>query len=339
MLLAAGPLFERRIDDQWWGFRPAGSAPTRLLTVDGECQTTDNRTWLVTADGTLLRVEPTAYAAWIRFDGLVSAAATGTTVAALAGDRLWVGPDEWQEWVFPGPFPAAVRAAGGAMWMLSGAQVLRFDGAFQELEHALEEPVLELHPHPGGVWLVGQQAVCHAGVGPMGRVEGLRAGARSLEGLYDVAIRTRLSATTVTARLDDAPLALGWDADAERYTARVELDHAGWHVLRVTADDGAVTTHRDVPIKLLPRTPRSFADDILPIAQRSCAGGATCHGPGAPASRPALATHTDWTSGAEAIRRRVVELETMPPPSSRGPEWQGSEVGVIADWLEGGMSP
>ena len=78
-LLSSGTLFERRDDAQWWGWDPGvlGAAiPTGLLRLEGDCQGTDDVTWMTSPDGTLWQVEPAQVFRPVRFERLVGGAAT-----------------------------------------------------------------------------------------------------------------------------------------------------------------------------------------------------------------------------------------------------------------------
>lgn len=340
-VLADGQLFERRADGMWWGWDPGAegdTVPTSVLPYDGDCQSRDDVVWMTSADGTLWKVEPTAYSQPLRFASLVHAAVTEDMVAVLDQNQLWVGPEAWQPWIFPNATPTSLSASNGFVWMVSGDQLLRFDGeTYVEVAHMLEAPIESVTAYAGGVWLVGDDTICHQAVAPVVRVEGLRPYARSIELSYDFSVTTSDPEADVSAELDGEALELTWDEELGAYTGNARLDHAGWHELALVAA-GAETGDRSLLVKRLPEVSRSWDGDIQPIYEASCTGS-VCHQDGATGNAPDLSTYEAWKSFGDKIRTRVVEAGSMPPASSRGPEWGDDKVAIIAEWLEGGMYP
>lgn len=340
-LLSSGGLFERRDDGLWWGWDPGAegdAVPTQVVAYDGECLSRDDVLWMTSADGTLWQVEATEYALPVRFATLRHAAATHEHLAVLEADRLWLGPESWSAWIFPNGTPAALTASNGVFWMVSGEQLLRFDGeTFFEIAHELEAPIESVTAYAGGAWLVGGDTVCHQAVAPVVRVEGLRPYARSKELLYDFSVVTSAPGAELSAALNGEALELTWDEDLAAHTGRARLDHAGWHEL-VFSVSGEEEAERALLVKRLPEVSRSWEGDIQPIYEASCTGSA-CHRDESTAGAPDLSTFETWKALSDKIRTRVVNAATMPPPASRGPEWGDDKVQIIAEWLEGGMNP
>lgn len=341
-VLAAGQLFERRADGLWWGWDPGAegdTAPSAVLPYDGDCQSRDDVVWMTSADGTLWKVEPTEYSQPLRFESLVHAAVTEDIVAVLESDRLWIGPDAWQPWIFPNATPSALSASNGLVWMVSGDQLLRFDGeTYVEVAHTLDAPIESVTAYAGGVWLVGGDSICHQAVAPVVRVDGLRPYSRSTELSYDFSVETSDPDADVSADLNGEALELTWDDTLGVYTGRARLDHAGWHELSFVAAGSEETADRSLLVKRLPEVSRSWETDIRPIYEASCTGAA-CHEEGASGNAPDLSSYEAWKSFADPIRDRVVEAGSMPPVSSRGPEWGDDKVQIIAEWIEGGRQP
>lgn len=350
-LLSSGTLFERRDDALWWGWDPGvtGEAiPTGLLRLEGDCQGTDDVTWMTSPDGTLWQVEPAQVFRPVRFESLVDGAATTrsgaalpmtmlptTMLAMLETDQLWVGPEPWELWTFPGGAPSEVHASGGALWMVSGGQLLRYDGsAWHQIGHELG--VIEaMAPHPGGIWLQGTTDVCHVATDTMLRVQGIRPHTRSKELDYPFEVRASEPGATVLASLDGEDVPLTADPDTGWLEGKARLDDVGWHELVLTAG-GA---NRSIVVKRLPDVVRTWAEDVEPIYAANCAS-ADCHQPGGSTNgAPDLSTYEAWTSLADEIRLRVVDAQTMPPASNQGPDWGDEQIAIVAQWLEGGMLP
>lgn len=347
-LLASGTLFERRDDELWWGWDPGviGEAvPTGLLRLEGDCQGTDDVTWMTSPDGTLWQVEPAQVFRPVRFESLVAGAATTrraadtalptTMLAMLESDQLWVGPEPWELWTFPGGAPSEVQASGGVLWMVSGGQLLRYDGVvWQEVSHELGA-IEAMAAHPTGIWLEGTTDVCHVATSTMLRVQGIRPHARSKELDYPFSVLASDPGATVVAALDGEDVPLTADPETGWLEGKARLDDVGWHELVLTA--GAA--NRSLVVKRLPDVVRSWAEDVEPIYAANCTG-ADCHQlGGSTTGAPDLSTYEAWTVHADEIRLRVVDAQNMPPASSQGPDWGDEQVAIIAQWLEGGMLP
>jgi hypothetical protein len=337
-LVSGGTLLERRPDGRWWSLLAAPvPAPHEILAIDGECQSQDNLAWVGAADGTLHRVGPAAFTIARSFDGLRDWAATGSVVAALDASGLWVGPDAWQLWTFAGEVPRALGAASGYLWMASGAQLLRSDGAsFVEIEHPLAA-IDDLRAHDGGVWLLGDGQVCHRSLGPAIRVHGVRPNQRVLADSLSLELASDDDGAVVTATLDGSTVPLEPDEESRLWRAEIPIPSVGWHELTLATTGPRGASERLLSIKRVPEVERSWSTDVQPIYLASCATGG-CHGSPESAA-PDLSTVDAWRANAAEVRTRVVDTRTMPPAASIGPEWDEQDVNVIAQWLEGGMLP
>jgi hypothetical protein len=340
-LLSGGKLFERR-SNGWWVWDPgvAGAgAPSSVLRFDGECQAVDNLMWLTSADGTLWRIEPSRVSRPVKFEALDDAVVTDGMLAVLEPDRLWIGPDSWQSWLFPGPMPKELSASGGFLWMASGDQLLRFDGdIFVEVAHGLEESIARIAAHSGGVWVEGKSSLCHQATAPMVRAEGVRPYVRSIEFDYPFALLPSVAAMDVTATLDGEAVVLELDTETGWLQGQARLDQVGWHSLELEVQGSGKVGSRSILLKRLPESELSWQSDIAPIYQQHCSG-AECHKPGSSSEAPDLSSYDAWLVRSEKIRERVVETKTMPPPSSVSADWGDDRIEAISQWLEGGMLP
>jgi mono/diheme cytochrome c family protein len=344
-LLYGGKLFERRDDGQWWGWDPGASgaaAPSEVLKHQGECLGRDDVQWMTSPDGTLWRVEPTTFFRPIKFEALKAAAVTtgpalgrDVLLGVLDADQLWVGPEDWQRWEFGNGTPESLAAAGGALWTMSGSQLLRFDGVtWTEVEPPSKQTgaVTGLFAHDGGVWVARGGSACHVASSPLVRVEGLRPFSRSKELDHLFSIVSSEDGASLSATLDGEALSLTVDPETGATKGKARLDLVGWHELVVDAG----STSRSLLVKRLPEQERSWAADIKPIFDKHCAD---CHTSGNAPGGPPLATYQAWTGAAKQIQARVVGANNMPPAANRGPDWSDAQVEIIAQWLAGGMAP
>lgn len=303
-----------------------------LVAFEGECIGSDDAMWLTGADGTLWRVGSDRVTFPIRFEDLRATAATGTMVAAMDGNRLWVGPEPWQPWVFSAKSPTSLSAADGYLWMAAGDQVLRFDGeTFVEVRHDLAG-IEHLEAHAGGAWIQAGADLCHLAPSALIRVRGIRPYARVLEDDVQFSVAD-VAGVAVSATLDGEPVTVSPDPDQPGWSVvRGSLSSSGWHVFNVTVGDA----NRGLTVRRQPSTERSWEEDIRPLYETNCTGG-MCHG-GSNADLPALDTYEAWVDLADTIEIRVVEAQTMPPASSRRDDWPESEQ-IVAEWLNGGRQP
>ncbi len=340
LVLADGVLFERRADNNWWQWDSNAHGdrqPREIVRYGGDCLGVEDTVWLTADDGTLWQLSDTDVARPARFPDLVDAAATRGMVAVLETETLWVGHLEdgdvsWEGWSFPDRAPGNVTAAQGALWMVAGQALLRYDGdAWQRVRHDASGELGRVLAHPGGAWLAGEAELCALALDDAFRVEGVRPYLRGIESEYEFRVWSG-SAEVVLASVagQDVPLSLAEDGAHE---GRVVLDALGWHELVLTAGEAS----RTVPIKRVPDTVRSWANDIEPLYAASCTGSA-CHGGDEPTSPRALDSYDVWRDSAAVIRTRVVEAQTMPPPG-QGDGWDADAVEVVAQWIEGGMLP
>lgn len=342
-LLVGGSLFERRADGQWWvwdsGVEGQG-APDSIVEYDGDCNGPNDTLWLTAPDGTVWQLAASETHRPVRFSSLLEMVATGGMLGALETDRLWVGgllddsTLQWQQWRFPGEVPTQLSASAGALWMLSGSQLLRFDGeTWAQVSHDMATVAVRAIAHPNGVWLVGDTEVCNVALGPMIRLEGLRPNYRGPELDYDVRVLSS-GGDPVTAAVDGAEEPLSLNGETGWYEGTVRLDSLGWHTLTLTA--GSST--RTVPVKRLAETQASWEADIKPLYTDNCTGG-DCHGGSGSRAPAALDTFELWREYADKIEARVVSAENMPPPAQQTAEWGPQQIEIVAQWIEGGQLP
>ena len=335
MLLAEGSVYERR-QGSWWRWdseSETSGRPSSIVAIDGECVDRNNYTWLMSSDGSLWRLEPSRYGKRRQFEANARAVATEDMVAVLESSRLMMGPDTWQPWEFVGPVPSDVSAAGGMLWLAADHRLIRFDGVdFVQVEHPLSSAIGQVRAHASGAWLVGGDQVCHVATVPMVRVQGVRPYARSLHQAHSFVVRANSGSTEITAAINGESLALSIDSNSGDLVGEVSLD-VGWNTLSLELE--GVT--RRLPLKRVPATQRSWDHDVRPIYERHCAGG-NCHG-GTEEGPPELGDHEAWMDAAKALQKRVVDTQTMPPPSAKGADWSEEYVAIIGDWLQGGMLP
>lgn len=333
-IVSGGALFEHRAD-AWYGYFPGvldGSAPAGVVSFDGACTSRDDVIWLTGGDGTLWRVAPQAVTLPVRFEGFVAAVGTTDTVAVSEPDRLWIGPEAWQPWIFPeDAAPSPIAAAGGAVWAVADGVLYRYaegDWASAPLDG---EPSTLL-AHAAGVWTVAGGELCHHALGAPIQIEGLRPFTRSVELEYPLTIA---AVDTPTVELDGEPVDVTAGELEGTYGALVRLTTVGWHEVVVEASG----LRRTLWVKRNPEEVRSWAVDIAPIYEGSCTGAA-CHVAGGNANgAPDLGSYELWVAQAEAIRNRVVDAKTMPPIANQGADWGDEQVAIVAQWLEGGQQP
>lgn len=334
VLVSEGNVFEQR-GESWWSWAPGdGSGPASVLRYDGECHTLGDVMWLASESGVLFRVEPTQYSRPIQFDRPIALAATNGLLAVLDKKQLWLGPDSWQPWVFADALPSVLSASGGMLWTMSGDALLRYDGSeWQRFAHEMDEPVVAVGAHAGGVWLAGESAICHQMPGQSLRVEGVRPNLRSTELEYDVRVRASDGDDSLVADVDGEAFELSVDDTGEWLTGRARLDSVGWHTISFQA----ASTTREIMVKRTPEVERSWKVDIEPIYAANCATG-ECHRAGGE-SPPDISSYELWISRAAEIRAQVVDGKAMPPAANVGPDWGEDEIETIDEWLEGGMLP
>ena len=334
VLVSDGNVFEQR-GESWWSWAPGDSAgPVDVLRYDGECHTVGDLMWLASESGVLYRVEPTQYTRPIQFDHPTAMAATNGLLAVLDAKQLWMGPDAWQPWIFEGALPTAISASGGSLWTMSGDALLRYDGKeWQRYAHELEEPVVAIGAHAGGVWLAGETAICHQMPGQALRVEGVRPNLRSTELEYEVRVRASDGDDSIVADVDGEEFALSVDDTGEWLEGRARLDTVGWHTISFQAE----SANRAIVVKRTPEVERSWEADIQPIYAANCATG-DCHKAGGE-SPPDISTYELWISRAAEIRAQVITGKSMPPAANVGPDWGEDDIEIIDEWLEGGMLP
>ncbi len=340
VLLSAGSVFEAHAD-AWMVWSPGGEAetvPTRAVRHEGACRGTKDSLWLTSEDGTLYRVDGAQFATPIRFDGLVDAAATDEALAVLDGGGLWIqsGDDTWSAWVFDGGTPETLTAVGSTLYLGAGSKLLRYDGAaWEEIETDLGQPIRAVAAHANGVFVIGDDTICHQSFGAGIRVGGVTPFSQSKDLERTFTVEASDGSEDVSATVDGETIDLGTDEETGLPFATARLEAIGWHTIELTsATSGA---RRTLHLKRAPETERRFEADIAPIYQANCAT-AGCHTKDS-TDPPDLSTYASWTANADLIRTRVVEGKTMPPAANVGPDWGEDDIKTIQEWLEGGMLP
>ena len=107
-----------------------------------------------------------------------------------------------------------------------------------------------------------------------------------------------------------------------------------WSTARLVASTNVGTASRLLAYNLLQISDRSWATDVQPIFEASCAGG-RCHGPSPGGGRVDLSTYEGWRQKASRVRERLLRGE-MPPS---GPPLDSATIDIVIDWIEGGMRP
>ncbi len=334
-VLAGGELSELRADGQWWSFSAATDGTfAQLVAAEGECLTRDNSLWLTSAAGELVEVTPTHFTALKSFVELREAAILDANVLTIDARGLWVGPREWSGYSF-GAAPERLVAAAGYAFVKVGERLLRFDGTnFAELESELSAPTT-MQPYAGGLWLADDAKLCHHSFGASARLSGLRPNERVLEDSSELTVAASADLSTPTVSVDGVETTLTTDAETGVASATVTWTSVGWHELTVDSESGERL--RTVWVKRVPEIERSFAKDVFPLYEATCANSG-CHG-GADPKGSDLSTFEAWQAKAAQIRTRVVDTRTMPPAANTPASWNDEQIDVIAQWLEGGMLP
>ncbi|MEM9190943.1 MAG: hypothetical protein AAGF12_17290 [Myxococcota bacterium] len=325
----ADGLYERAAG-QWWQWSPmAGGFGTVQFLSDngGACSGTAGVT-LVGTDAGLWSVSLADTQPVSELTATTEAAfddSFGT--AALVDGAVHFGPS-WEATTFEAGPATKLAAAAGVLFVEAGGRHYRYrDGAFSEVDLALEGSV-ELHPHAaGGLWADTGSALCHRSVEPLLRLRGVRPYERLAPEAFAIEV---LEPTTspVDARLDGVAL------DVSTGVVNVTAQAPGWHTLEFQAVGGPT---RSVPFEVVSMDAGTWLEDIKPISDVHCAGSA-CHSADRDdMNRPGLSTYDDWVHGATAIRNRVGMTGDMPPRQTRMPTWSPELVSTIVDWIDGGM--
>ncbi len=344
-VLSGGTVYTQR-DGEWWSWEPAAqttaSAPSALLSRDGECYGADGAAWATAEDGTVWKLTAPVASGTKSFDSLGEAAVAGGDLAVRVDDALWVGePGSFTGWRFDGGAPARVSASADHVWFTLGGDLMRHDGArFVRVEHGLEAGIDAIHPFHNGAWIVGGGQACQHVDGLTLRFGGVRPNQRlSNPNLgFDASVLGEDGLVTggasVTIELDGAPLTT---TDGRGfYVASTTLD-AGWHTLAMSATLGERQATRTLDVAYLPPASEaaSWEADVKPIFEQSC-NGSSCHGTDALSLD--LTTYPAWLTHSENIRNRVVVTESMPPPATRD-GWSDDSMDTIERWFDTGMAP
>jgi hypothetical protein len=122
-----------------------------------------------------------------------------------------------------------------------------------------------------------------------------------------------------TIALPGGPLALTRGATIKAGTRLYPGQHGVWMASGDALTEVELDTDAD-------RDARAWAQQVAPVVGRVCA---RCHLPGGPANVD-LSTYASWSARAAAIRHRVLDTETMPPP---GTDLSDGDRDAIRRWL------
>lgn len=320
-------------DASWWvwGHELAeGRAPSSVLGRLGECFGPDGVMWATGEDGTLWQLQGAQAARPRAFEALVDAAATAHHVAAIDGEILQVGSRDgvWVSWDFQGRSPSKLTASADSIWVQADGTLYRWrDGQWAQLTVPTEQTPTALMAYSGGLWWATAEQACHQSNGPSVRVRGHRPFERTRSDT--IAFQVSADSESLQARVGERDLEVtpreggGWDIE-------VPLDAVGWHEVTLTLASGDA---RVLHIERIPFQERSWAQDIQPLFEVHCAD---CHGAAAPTD---LSTYESWVERADKVRESVVETQTMPPDGSKKSSWDQETVGLIKQWLDGGVRP
>ncbi len=234
----------------------------------------------------------------------------------------------WQPWELPGgELPIWLELQAGAAWLTAGNKLYRFDGEDWSVGSS-DVSGSKFAAYATGVWSLNGEQVCHYSLGEPIQLEGLRPFDQTRDEVVSFVIHT---ATAPEVELNGELVEV--TSEEEGYHATLRLTEVGWSEVRVRVAD----LERRLWVKRIPMVERRWEDDILPIYETNCLGS-NCHG-GASDTAPDLGTFGAWLERAYEIEKRVIDAETMPPASARGPGWSDAQKQIISEWLEGGLLP
>ncbi len=334
-IATAGGLLERSAG-LWWRW----SAPTAatgggfagargLARVDGACAAPDDAVWLTTGDGALWRITRDRAEA---LPGPVDEVAIVPELGAAVrqGDALTIGPP-WRGVGFTAGPVAHVASGGERLWVVAGGTTfVRVAGAWAIVDGLPAAPTRIWPDAGGGAWVEIGAQVCRATLAPAIRVDGLRPYEPRVASVAQLRVTPPAGVVEVAVERDGAAVASAPVVDGVAALADVELGDGGWHQLTIRAGGAS----RLLAYNLLQISDRSWATDVQPIFEASCAGG-RCHGPSPGGGRVDLSTYEGWRQKASRVRERLLRGE-MPPS---GPPLDSATIDIVIDWIEGGMRP
>lgn len=336
-MLSGNALYER-IDDtwfQWSGLDDVLTNEATLLSRNGACRGTDDEVWLTAGSLATWALTPTQVVRTGTIAGGQQPTIRDDQLLMIRDGELLGGPRTWRRWSFDGGDATLLAAAGSYAWLVVGSDLVRFDGSQFFRVETPGATASRLLPHAsGGLWYQAGNQVCHVTPTAMLRVDKRPAGEVQEDEQLVLRARPTDEAATVTAELDGVALtATGVDDGWWTFSESLTL---GWHEVEVAVAPGSVV--RRLQIKRAPGVERSFETDVLPIYNAHCANAA-CHAPNSTSGAPDLGQYEAWLIRTAAVHKRVVEDQNMPPPASRGPEWNEDFVRIINEWLSGGLKP
>lgn len=324
---------------QWWQWTdPAGEQwdDIRWLASNaGVCLGSDGELWLGEHSGEVWRIT-VDYAQRVEaLDGAEDAVLVdGDGVAARLEDALWVGDDELTQVTFEAGPVTELSAGDRTLWVSAGGRLYRrLDGVF-EAATTDGEPVVPgtlLAEAGGGVWSLTDDRACHFDPVSRVRIEGVHHLQRLSDEEVALVFEPEAGDIVRAARLDGQALALVPENGRWR-TAALALT-TGWHEVEVDTD----ARSRSLRFEQRRVGELTWTDDIEPLFEAHCSGGA-CHGPGlADGTRPDLSTYDAWLDREISILERVVTQGTMPPAGTTE-GWGLETTLMVSEWFETGAA-
>lgn len=320
----------QRLGGFWWRWTPAGGTgfgtARQLVRNDGACVGKDEALWLVNTDNQLWRIAPTA-AEVVAEDVSVAAAAGAEGAAAIAGERLVLGPP-WHDVEFASGTPRRVAGGGASLWVQVGDFVYqRVDGSWRIID-GMAAGATGVLPHAAaGAWFTYADKVCHATLGAPLVIRGLLPYEHRTVATADLTVSS--GAAQLTVERDGAAVAT-FTGEGEHRLVGFDLGAGGWHALTVRAGDAS----RRLDYEVIDLPVRSWEADVKPLFTQSCAG-VGCHGPNPVNNQVDLSTYQAWRSRAGRIRERLLRGQMPPVPPALTPD----SLAIVLDWIEGGMKP
>jgi mono/diheme cytochrome c family protein len=275
-------------------------------------------------------------------------------VAMRDGELFRFDGEGWALLPFDEGVVNAVSVADGIVWTAVRNKIFRRNryDEWEQLDITLwPSAVEEIRSYAaGGAWVLIEDLACHVQTNETLRVQGVRPFGRLAEGstlAVGVAGNPSMEGN-LSASLDGAGVAVtgvpgDWSVGTQQPL------QPGWHSLRLSTSstegmvertvtflvEGAETSTPPMP----PPTPPpgeptvTWAEDILPIYERSCA---VCHGEDG--NQTFMGTFEAFSALGELALDRVSAGE-MPPPASTVPPLSAEEAQLLETWVQEGMNP
>lgn len=247
----------------------------------------------------------------------------------------------------------AVSVADGVIWTAVGNQIFRrnrYDEWARLGVTLWPSSVKEIRSYAaGGAWVLIEDLACHVQTYETLRVQGVRPFGRLAEGsALSVGVAGSPSMEgNLNASLDGAGVAVtgvpgNWNVGTQQPL------QPGWHSLNLSTPspdgivertvtflvEGGEVTAPPMPPTPMPGEPTvTWAEDILPLYERSCA---LCHGEDG--NQTFMGTFEAFSALGELALDRVSAGE-MPPLASPVPPLSEDETQLLETWVQEGMNP